>query len=36
MVLEEFSDEITELIYERKIQMRQLTDRPLAYFSKAL
>ena len=36
VVLEQFSDELTELIYERKIQMKQLTDKPLAYFSKTL
>jgi hypothetical protein len=36
LLLEQFSDQLTEMIYERKVQMQQMTDRPLTYFSKTL
>ncbi|EOT47210.1 MULTISPECIES: hypothetical protein [Enterococcus] len=36
MLMESFSDEIKEMIYERKNQVQQMTDQPYTYFSKPL
>lgn len=36
ILLEQFSDQLIEMIYERKVQMQKMTDKPLTYFSKTL
>ncbi|AYW47100.1 hypothetical protein C7K38_01155 [Tetragenococcus osmophilus] len=36
MLVEELSDELTEMIYEKKNEMKKLSDEPLTYFSKPL
>src|SRR5699024_2299531 len=36
VIIEEFSDKITEMIYERKVEIKKMTKEPLTYFSKTL
>lgn len=34
LILEQLSDNITEMIYERKIQLKKITDAPMSLFTK--
>ncbi|KAF1303755.1 hypothetical protein IV487_12480 [Enterococcus saccharolyticus] len=36
VIMEQFSDQLTEMVYERKVQIQKMTDTPLSYFSKTL
>lgn len=36
VLMEQFSDQLTEMVYERKVQMQQMSEKPMTYFSKAL
>lgn len=36
VIIEEFSDQITEMIYERKVAIKKMTKEPLTYFSNTL
>ncbi|MHC5268242.1 hypothetical protein ACYSNO_03490 [Enterococcus sp. LJL98] len=36
VLIEQLSDTITEMIYERKVQLKNLTDEPLTLFKKTL
>ncbi|MBM7709693.1 hypothetical protein [Enterococcus lemanii] len=35
VIIEQLSDKITEMIYERKVQLKKVTDEPLTLFSRA-
>ena len=35
VLIEQLSDKITEMVYERKIQLKKVTDQPLTLFSRA-
>ncbi|EQC81429.1 hypothetical protein HSIEG1_2977 [Enterococcus sp. HSIEG1] len=36
VIMENFLDTLTEMVNERKTQMKNLTNEPLTYFSKPL
>ena len=34
VIMEQLSDNITEMIYERKVQLKKMTKEPMSLFSK--
>ncbi|MFR4286730.1 MAG: hypothetical protein ACLUQ0_10265 [Enterococcus italicus] len=36
VLMEQFSDKIKEMVYERKVQLKKETDKPFTYFSNPL
>lgn len=36
VLMENFSDQLKEMVYERKVQLQKMTDKPVTYFSNTL
>jgi len=36
MIMEQLSDQLLEMIYERKVQMQKMSSESISYFSKPL
>jgi hypothetical protein len=36
VLMENFSDQLKEMVYERKVQLQKMTDKPMTYFSNTL